>query len=332
MMSAFTAIYYHTQSEQFLSMLKALDLPSLPLVEQFVLLSAYRQAELEELFKDCSFSVCRGDTPVAIVMAHKNGDVMGFEASGVTIFSQDYNKKMMRFIYEELTSSAKAEHCATLKVNDNDGKGTETNLSGGALSPLGLDMYNANATPHVKLSVKIDLTQSSEEIFSGIRDSYRNLINQHIQTVELNYITRDNCDRDLFDTFKAFHLKTAGRQTRSDKSWNVQFKMIEAGFAELILGYMPEQGLVSSALLTDFGSVTSYAVAVYERSLFSHPLGHVNVYEGIKRAKERGQIVFDLGIIIPYTLQHEKEYNIGYFKKGFCRSLSTHLEWCFMLD
>ena len=331
MMSAFTAIYYQTHSEQFLSMLTALDLPSLPLVEQYVLLSAYRQAELEERFKDCSFAVCRGDAPVAIVMAHKNGDILGFEASGVTIFSHGYNKKMMRFIYEELTSCAKAEHCATIKVNDNDGKGTETNLSGGALSPLGLDMYNANATPHVKLSAKIDLTQSSEEIFSGIRDRYRNFINQHTQTVELNYITRANCDRDLFDTFKAFHLKTAGRQTRPDESWNVQFKMIEAGFAELILGYMPEHGLVSSTLLTDFGPVTSYSVGVYERSLFSYPLGHVNIYEGIKRAKKRGQVTFDLGIIIPYALKHEKEYNIGHFKKGFCQSLSTHLEWQFII-
>ena len=92
-MSAFTAIYYHTHPEQFLSMLTALDLPALPLAEQYVLLSAYRQAELEERVKDCSFSVCRGDTPVAIVMAHKNGDVLGFEASGVTILSQGYNKK-----------------------------------------------------------------------------------------------------------------------------------------------------------------------------------------------------------------------------------------------
>ena len=85
--------------------------------------------------------------------------------------------------------------------------------------------------------------------------------------------------------------------------------------------------MVSSALFNDVGHMTVYSVAVYNRDLFDYPLAHANVYDGIMRAKERGQKSFYLGQIPPYGSVDEKEFNIGKFKKGFCDELTSYIEW-----
>ena len=105
------------------------------------------------------------------------------------------------------------------------------------------------------------------------------------------YIRGDEASRDAFNSFRDFHKKIAGRVTRSPATWEAQYEMIQAGYAELILGYMDEDGLVSSALFNDMACQTIYAVAVYDRELQGIPLAHANVYEGILRAKSRGQRV-----------------------------------------
>jgi lipid II:glycine glycyltransferase (peptidoglycan interpeptide bridge formation enzyme) len=108
--------------------------------------------------------------------------------------------------------------------------------------------------------------------------------------------------------------------------------MIKAGCGDLVLGYMKGHGLVSSALFTDFGDISHYAVAVYNRELFAEkPLGHAVTFEGILRAKERGQRLVNMGVIEQKGHVSDKEYNIGLFKKGFSNTLGNHIEWMFSI-
>ena len=318
-MSAFTVLTYVDHPQEFLKYLENSDFANLPTVEQFKLESQYRQAEIGQSFKDVSFCLLGTQKTEAFILAHKIGDSIGFNGSGVEIIEEDYHKKRTKHILQHLLDTAIAENCQALKIDDID--------TGHALSPLGQDLFNHQAVPDLKLRSVQNLTLSEEDIFSDIRKSYRSLINKGRYEIKFTYVTSDNVGRGLFDDFKAFHKETAGRQTRSLASWDVQFEMIQAGHAELIMGYMEPHGLVSSALFTDYGQTTSYAVGVYDRALFDKPLAHSNVYEGMIRAKRRGQRRFHLGIIPPYNPDKEKEYNIGKFKKGFCRNLFSFIEW-----
>ena len=318
-MAPFAILTYDEHPQEFLKYLESSNLENLPTVEQFKLESQYRQAETGEGFKDVSFCVLGTQKPEAFILAHKFKDFIGFNGSGVDIIEADYHKKRAKHVLQYLLATTVSENCQTLKIDDID--------TGHSLSPLGQDIFNHQAVPDLKLRAVQNLTMSEEEIFLSIRSSYRSLINKSKNEMKFLHVTSDNIEKDLFDEFRAFHKEAAGRETRSIESWGVQFEMIQAGHAELIMGYMEPHGLVSSALFIDYSQTTSYAVAVYDRTLFDKPLAHANVYEGMMRAKRRGQKYFNLGIIPPYHLEKEKEYNIGYFKKGFSQKLSSFIQW-----
>ena len=319
-MTDFSFITYNETPDAFLKHLQNTDLSNLPTTTQFELESQYRAAEIEENFKDLSFCLLHKDQLQAIILAHKYDTFIGFNGSGVEIHPIDQNdKKSLTAIIDYLIQIAKDNQCTTLKVSDLD-----SHLK---LSPLGQELFNRRGTPNTQLRATQSLQQSEQDIRREIRKSYKSLISQGKREITFSYITHNNPDKNEFDKFQSFHKQIAERQTRPVESWDVQFKMIQAGTAELITGYMDDYGLVSSALFTDYGTTTSYAVAVYNRELFDKPLAHANVYEGMLRAKDRGQSLFNLGIIPPYSAEKEKEYNIGKFKKGFCRELSPFIEW-----
>lgn len=300
----------------YLGKFEHVDLPS---PHQFELESKYRNAELGSLFKELSFCVVRQGRPEAFVIANKIGDAVSLSSGGLKIVLMADDKKIITAIFNHLMVLAKKNQCVEIKVEESDVEHT--------LSPIGQEAFNRQGTSELKLNASQDLLKPERELYSEIRKSYRNLINQGKQKITFSFMTSQNADRDIFDDFKRFHFETSGRQTRPAESWDVQFDMIKSGCAELILGHMETHGLVSSALFTDYGSTTAYAVAVYERSLFEFPLAHANVYEGLLRAKARNQMIFNFGVIPTYDSQSIKEYNIGKFKKGFCRTLSISIEW-----
>ena len=318
-MSKFEAIFYKDDPQDFLEKLEKSTNAFRPSSKQFELESQYRAAEIGTGFLDLSFFVYHGKTEKAFVLAHKFNDFIGFNGSGVEIYGDLSDKKTINFILDQLTEQADAHDYTTIKIDDKD--------NAAVLSDLGQELYNRKAVPHTKLRAQQDLTQSEEELHSQIRKSYKALINQGKREIDFSHFDHSNITPDEFEKFKQFHLETAGRQTRPDESWNMQYQMIEQGCATLTTGYMDAHGLVSSALFTDYGQSTSYAVAVYNRDLFDKPLAHANVYLGMHDAKKREQKIFNLGIIPAYNKNIEKEYNIGKFKKGFCNNLFCFVEW-----
>ncbi len=316
-------IFYTDQPGDFLGYLTDCASLDLPTSEQFELESCYRREETGDGFEDLSFLVVGQGGVEALVLAHKIQGKICFYGSGVEILTNVTDQKMIVAILECLIERARACDGNMLLLIDKK--------VGPTLSILGQQAFNRNGVPQLRFVAKQDLSQSEDDLFKDLRKSYRSLVNQGRRELSFEYVTGINPNEELFYSFKDFHKKIAGRQTRSCESWDVQFEMIKAGCAELSLGYMEDYGLVSSALFNDYGGTTSYASAVYERSLFDKPLAHANVFEGMLRAKKRGQNFFNLGVIPSYHPDREKEYNIGKFKKGFCRSLSPFIEWTFDL-
>jgi|TARA_R110002126_G_scaffold291807_1_gene459766 hypothetical protein len=318
-MAKFTSVSYAEDPSGFLLLLQKCTFPESPSIDQFKLESGYRFQEVGASFSDLSFFVVKNDVTQALVLAHKSGEFIGFNGSGAEIHTLEPHKKLIVYILDTLIDLSTHLQAQTLKIDDTCSRET--------LSIIGQEIFNRKGSPHTQLRAAQDLKQDHKALHTELRQSYKALVNQGLREIDFKHIDKTNLNESLFSAFKAFHQDIAGRQTRSDESWHKQFEMIEAGCAELIMGYMEPHGLVSAALFTDYGTTTSYAVAVYNRDLFDKPLAHANVYEGMTRAKARGQNIFNLGIITPYDKDKEKEYNIGKFKKGFCRELSPFIEW-----
>jgi|GEM_PF-1322573 len=314
--NGFNIISREEQPDMFLSAISRFDITA----EQFNLTLKYRNSVADEKFHDLSFYIAQNNDIKLIVPCHKTGNVLHFNNAPLCFFGDTQNKKIIRLAYDELIRCGKEIGAKSIAIADHT---TER-----ALSVTGSEAFQRDGIPICRLESAIDLSQNEETIKSHLRESYKSLINQTRRDMAFTVLSQDNADRKLFDDFKQFHLKVSGRQTRPEESWNVQFEMIEAGCAEVVLGHVEPHGLVSSALFTDLGKTTTYAVAVYDRELFKQrSLAHANVYEGIIRAKNRGQQRFLLGNVAPRGTVTEKEYSIGIFKKGFSHRLDSYIEW-----
>lgn len=320
MANDYECVSYTTARDVFLQHLQHAGSHGLPSSSEYSLESAYRAAIHKDDFSDLSFCLTRGNEATAFVFAHKTGELCSYNGSGAEIHFLGNEKNDAVAVVDVLSRRAGQEGLEEFSVADTG--------SAGILSALGEVCFNLGGMPHAHLRGLIDLTQEEEAIKRNIRKSYKSLVNQGRREMEFVYVTKDNPDRKLFESFRQFHILTAGRETRPIESWDVQFAMIEAGCSELVLGYLPEHGLVSSALFMDHGDFSSYAVAVYNRELFAEkPLAHANVFEGIARAKARGKKWFNLGVLHSKRELSEKEFNIVKFKKGFCSSLACFIEW-----
>ena len=316
-MDYFKLILYNKEPLKFLEILKRSTIKSTPKVKQFLLMSDYRCAEAQNNFNELSFFVVENNTVKNMILAQRTHNLIGYDGGGIKVLGELYDKKILKKIFNHLLKILDSKKCDALKLD-------EANLEN-ILTPLGNEAYNYKFTPHLKLKIEIDLKNSNETIFSSYRKSYKNLIKK--TNINFKKISSKSLNKAEFDNFRRFHKKVYGRQTRPLKTWEVHYEMIESGNAELIVGYLNNHGLVSSALFVDYVFKTIYAVGVYERSLFDISLAHPTVHQGILSAKERGQKIFSFNGIEPYQNDQEKLYNIGKFKKGFSKEMMPYIEW-----
>jgi len=169
----------------------------------------------------------------------------------------------------------------------------------------------------VEYSCLIDLTIPEEIIKTSIRKSYKSLVNWGEKNLDMLLIDHKNVDYNRFVEFKNFHIQTAGRKTRSDKSWDIQFDCIKNNEAFLLLGYLSGQ-LVSGSLILCGATEAYYGVGVYNRQLMAEKVavGHYNILKAIYECKNKGLNLINLGSITKNS-EDEKERNIFKFKSGF---------------
>ncbi|MEX0967234.1 MAG: hypothetical protein WD077_08340 [Bacteroidia bacterium] len=187
--------------------------------------------------------------------------------------------------------------------------------------------YELIGSADLKLSISqeysyiVDMSVDMEIIWTNIRRRYKSMINWCIKNINYKIITSDNFDRDEFLKLKQFHLETAGKSTRSDRSWEIQMDMIANGEAFLINGYL-EDKLVSSGWYM-LGEVTYYGVGVYDRELMNTNRGiaHGSMYKAIEYVHQKGGKGFLLGYYEDYDKLSEKEQQIFNFKRGFSHEL-----------
>jgi hypothetical protein len=198
--------------------------------------------------------------------------------------------------------------------------------SGAPLSAIEQACRRRNATAvHIPVAC-VDLTAGPAAWRAALRKSSRSLINWGRRNFSISYISQDTPDRALFERYRDFHSDIAGRVTRSAASWNAMYEWIAGGGGELILGYLDGR-LVAGSMFLDGTEISIYASGVYDRSLFDKPLAHYPLWLGLEHAPARGMKKLELGSVPAQGTVSDKEYQIGYFKRGFATHIEDQINW-----
>lgn len=192
----------------------------------------------------------------------------------------------------------------------------------------------AGATNQTRYDLFTDLGPDFSTIRSAFRKSYRPLINVAFKTWHVSVMDAGNANADTWTAFKQLHKDVAGRSTRTDATWELQWQMLLASEAFLVtLRDTADQRLVGAGLFQYTRDEGLYAVGAYDRTLFDKPLGHAVQQRAIETLKDLGVRWYMVGERhyrqSPYN-PSPKEVSIGEFKQGF----SSHL-FCrhqFMLE
>lgn len=286
------------------------------------LFSMYYHEYYGENFSNLSCLITQGPAVVARVLCYKIADELCLPNDGVKI--EVYNKQinlkgLITFIMIYLNKCATENNCKKIKIQDFffDNK----------MSFVGEKLFNERYHAQLTFDMRIDFKAFNEaSYYKNLRKSYKSLINWGKKNLIITYINKKNLCWDTFKEFKRFHHKVAGRKTRSDKTWEIQYEMLKQGFGELVLAYY-EDSLVAGSLFADFEGTSVYFTGVYERELFNFGLSHYVLYHGICRSQQRKQTSsFSLGYF-DTDIINEKFYNIQFFKKGFTEQLFPTILW-----
>lgn len=204
-------------------------------------------------------------------------------------------------------------------------------ISGGAaeenLSFMDQACLDRAGRPGLRIRAEADLHGSEDDLKRGLRDSYKSLINWGRRNIRLDYANAENPDTEFLAALSDFHARTAGRVVHGEETWNAMFSTIANGHGEISLGYLESGELVAGTLIIDEGPTALYCLAVYDRERFEKPMGHWPLFDAMLRAKNRGMHRFDFGEVHPHGTVSDKEYNIGFFKKGFTSRLIAETIW-----
>jgi hypothetical protein len=194
-------------------------------------------------------------------------------------------------------------------------------------SSIMADKFRAHGAAMTEQQISyVDLAAGPETWRKTLRKSSRSLINWGRRNLHIAYVNAATPDRTEFDRYQAFHAAVAGRVTRPQASWDVMYDRIVRGGGELIMAYF-EGRLVAGSMFIDGTATSIYASGVYDRERFNKPLAHYPVWLGMERTQGRRLRTLELGAVYERGAVSEKEYQIGYFKRGFATRLESQRLW-----
>lgn len=177
------------------------------------------------------------------------------------------------------------------------------------------------ALPALRHDLYADLQPALTDIRASFRKSFRPLINVGLRNWSVFVMDHGSATESVWTDFKQLHLSVAGRSTRSDDTWALQWDMLKAGQAFLVgLREPTDQRLVGAGYFQCTRDEGLYAVGAYDRTLFDKPLGHAVQQRAIETMKARGLRWYRIGEchyrqdVPPPT---DKMVAISAFKQGF---------------
>lgn len=272
----------------------------------------YKKEYYTEVYLDTSIIVYNNAEPVLIMYSFSKDNTLSFFNEPTTIFSIDFEnsddeteahnqliKKIKEFAYEK--------NFTFIHFNENHF--------------LTSNFFDKIIDEDEQFELFLNLAVSERILKSNIRKSYKSLINWGKRNFETVVMNSENADHSIFIKFRDFHRRVAGKITRSDTSWDMQYEAIVKNEAYLIMAYY-NTVLSSATLITHGNKIAHYSVGVYDRELMADnfALAHNNLMHALCFAKKVGLKEFCLGSISKKSTD-EKEKKIFYFKSGFTKTM-----------
>jgi len=179
-------------------------------------------------------------------------------------------------------------------------------LEGGGLSVISRFLLRQGYGARPYYTQIIDLTKTEEELHADLRKSYKSLIN----SVEGGIWTSGSINK-----FKEMHIEQRGRQTRNNRTWEIQAEMIRKEQA-YGTGTIPR---TAGCLIYHNHTCAYYAVGASDKGKNAHAA----MWKAILEAKEFGCQMFEMGEQV--FSGDPKLVNISKFKRGFGGQTYTRL-------
>ncbi len=324
--NAIDARLVQSKSDHWQSVCAATDyLPTAYVQSNFEYQSAYAQQNLDALH-DITLVFLRDDKPIALwplSIAVQSGQHRLCAAGGAVlppIFAEYVSSKARKRIVSQCYLFGEGI-CRSLNISSWESHEYFANQAVG-LSAWHQQGMASGANPTIKHDLYADLSIGITAYKSKLRKSYKSLVSSGSKLWRVGIMTAS--DEALWAEFRALHLREAGRVTRADVTWEMQYDAIKNGNAMLVHLHDEKNELVGGGYFSFSAQEASYDVAAYARALFDKPLGHVVQFHAVAEMMRRNLLWYRIGLR-PFsgTMPNvtDKESAIGHFKQGF----STHL-------
>lgn len=165
----------------------------------------------------------------------------------------------------------------------------------------------------------LDLRLGSENIWRGLRGSYKPLIKRAQNLFIVEVIESSNFSLEKCMLYKNLHILASGRQKREDATYTAMFDMIANGDAHLVLVANTQEVLGTYLFFNTQNSSFYASSATSQKVKNSDGVGHLGVWAGIEYAIKRQFKFVDLALfgLEDETKIDDKNKAINFFKQGF---------------
>ncbi len=230
---------------------------------------------------------------------------------GLLLIRDEVNSNSISFLKEIILSllKNKSKIIFTIPININLNKGYQSILN------------NFQFTQRISWIKSISTIKNKETLWKNIRKSYKSPINRGLKKQSFKIIDTSNLNFDKFKLIKELHLKIAGRKTRSDKSWNLQYSSIKNDNGFAIISYDKDENVLNSAVYFYKSRFHAYyGTGIYTENAKNNLYGYSIIWKAIVYCIERGISICELDDNVKFqwmTDQDKKQLDISFLKSGF---------------
>ena len=186
------------------------------------------------------------------------------------------------------------------------------------------NLLGTNAKLDFSTTNIVDLTLDDEIILKRMRKGHKAAIKAAIKEkgCHTEIYDKHNITKEKILKFKEIHKIDAGRQTRTNESWDCMLQWIKAGNAFLILLWMDEiKDYVCGALIISYKKHAYYAsYGIIDSNLLNGHCGYLIQYEIIKYLKKAGYEKYETGDNYYREIINDNDLKlleIAKYKRGF---------------
>lgn len=215
------------------------------------------------------------------------GDVVSLGSSGGSLLPPIFDRRLTQKSIKSLTGACLNLADEFCRISSAPGWESRELFS----DRVGLGQWHEQslqrgATVTLRHDIYVDLSPEIAVIKRSFRKSYKPLITSGRKLVDVGVLNGEG--REIWDEFRLLHRAAAGRVTRSDESWQLQYRALLHGNAFLVYLRDHSGRMAGGAFFNTTRDEGYYQVGAYDRALFDLPLGHIVQCQAIEEMKHLG--------------------------------------------